>query len=155
MFKRRGRQVRVALSREDTALLRQVVQEYLDLLDADHEPEDPVISRLYPAASLDDPSVEAAYRELATSDLDQHKRETARRVLEYLESGERRPLTAEEQEAWLVLLTDLRLAIGVRLGVTEETFQTVPNPHDPAQWPLAVMDYLGALQDSLVHALEP
>ena len=41
------------------------------------------------------------------------------------------------------------------LGVTEETFQTVPNPHDPAQWPLAVLDYLGALQDSLVAVLEP
>jgi len=155
VFRRRGRQIRVALSREDTELLQQVVREYLDLLDADREPGDPVIARLYPSASLDDPAVEAAYRELATSDLDQHKRETARRVLEYLEAGERRPLTGEEQEAWLVLLTDLRLAIGVGLGVTEETFQTVPNPHDPAQWRLAVLDYLGVLQDSLVAVLEP
>ena len=154
MFRRRGRQIRVALSREATELLEQVIREYLELLDADPEPGDPVIARLYPSASLDDPAVEASFRDLATSDLDRHKRETGRRVLEYLESGERRPLTGEEQEAWLVLLTDLRLAIGVRLGVTEETFQTVPNPHDPAQWPLAVLDYLGALQDSLVTALE-
>ena len=85
MFRRRGRQIRVALSREDTELLQQVVREYLDLLDADPEPGDPVIARLYPSASLDDPAVESAYRELATSDLDQHKRETARRF--YLCNG--------------------------------------------------------------------
>ena len=79
MFRRRGRQIRVALSREDTELLQQVVREYLDLLDADPEPGDPVIARLYPSASLD----------------------------------------------------------------------------DPAQWPLAVLHYLGSLQESLVAALNP
>jgi len=76
-------------------------------------------------------------------------------VLDYLEPGDNRPLTDEEQEAWLVLLTDLRLAMGVRLGVTEETFNTFPNPNDPAQWPLAVLHYLGSLQESLVNAINP
>jgi len=68
-------------------------------------------------------------------------------VLEYLDTGDRRPLTDDEQEAWLVALTDLRLAMGVRLGVTDETFDAFPNPNDPAQWPLAVLHYLGSLQE--------
>ncbi|MEA2590748.1 MAG: hypothetical protein QOD62_579 [Actinomycetota bacterium] len=144
----------MALSDEEGELLKGIVREYVELLDAERDPGDPVMARLFPSASLDDPTIETDFRDLAGDDLDQHKRQTATRVLDYLENGDRRPLTAEEQEAWLVLLTDLRLAMGVRLGVTEETFDTFPNPNDPAQWPLAVLHYLGSLQESLVEALD-
>jgi hypothetical protein len=155
VFRRRRGQVRAALSDEEVELLKGIVREYLELLDVDSEPGDPVMARLFPSASLDDPTLAADFRELAGDDLDQHKRQTAARVLEYLEQGDNRPLTDEEQEAWLVLLTDLRLAMGVRMGVTEETFDTFPNPNDPAQWPMAVLHYLGSLQESLVAALDP
>jgi hypothetical protein len=144
----------VALSDEEGELLTGIIREYQELLDAEREPDDPVMARLFPSASLDDPILEADYRDLASDDLNQHKRQTARRVLAYLEDGDRRPLTDEELEAWLVLLTDLRLAMGVRLGVTEETFDTFPNPNDPAQWPMAVLHYLGSLQESLVAAID-
>jgi len=143
----------VALSDEEGELLMGIVREYLELLDAGSGPEDPVMARLFPSASLNDPTLAADFRELSADDLDKHKRQTASRVLDYLEHGDRRPLTDDEQEAWLVLLTDLRLAMGVRMGVTEETFNTFPNPNDPAQWPLAVLHYLGSLQESLVAAL--
>jgi Domain of unknown function (DUF2017) len=146
--------VRVALSDEESQLLQGIVHEYLELLDAEREPGDPVMTRLFPSASIDDPFLEADFRQLADDDLHEHKLLTARRVLEYLDAGDRRPLTEEEQEAWLVLLTDVRLAMGVRLGVTEETFESFPNPNDPAQWPLAVLHYLGSLQESLVAALD-
>jgi len=146
--------VRAALTEEEGELLKGIVREYLELLKADREPGDPVMARLFPSASIDDPTLEADFRELAGDDLLSHKRQTAGRVLEYLDTGDRRPLTEEEQEAWLVLLTDLRLAMGVRLGVTDETFDSFPNPSDPAQWPLAVLHYLGSLQESLVAALD-
>ena len=144
----------MALSEEEGELLKGIVREYLELLDADREPGDPVIARLFPSASIDDPTLEADFRELSGDDLHEHKRQAAFRVLEYLEPGDRRPLTDEEQEAWLVALTDLRLAMGVRLGVTDETFDAFPNPSDPAQWPMAVLHYLGSLQESLVAALD-
>ena len=143
------------MSEEEGQLLKGLVAEYLELLDAGRDPADPVLTRLFPSASREDPKLDAEFRELLGDDLDQHKRDTAQRVLAYLEAGERRPLTDEEQQAWLVLLTDLRLALGVRLGVTEDTFDVVPSPHDPAQWPLAVLHYLGSLQESLVAALNP
>lgn len=114
-----------------------------------------MLARLFPSASLENPELAEEFRDLLGDDLDQHKRDTARRVLAYLEGGERRPLTEEEQQAWVVLLTDLRLALGVRLAVTAETFDVVPSPNDPAQWPLAVLHYLGSLQESLVAALTP
>jgi hypothetical protein len=146
--------VRVSLSAEEEGLLRQLIGEYLELLDTEPEPGDAVRARLFPSASLDDPELEAKFRELAGDDLDRHKRETAKRVLESLDADEPSPLTDDELEAWLVLLTDLRLALGVRLGVTEETFEAIPNPNDPTQWPLAVLHYLGSLQESLVAALQ-
>ena len=144
----------MALSDEEGQLLKGIVREYLELLDADRRPDDPVIARLFPSASFDDPTLEADFRDLSADDLDQHKRRTANRVLDYLETGDLHPLTDEEQEAWLVLLNDLRLAMGVRLGVDEDTFNTIPNPNDPAQWPLSVLDYLTALQGSLIEALQ-
>jgi hypothetical protein len=61
-------------------------------------------------------------------------------------------LSDEEREAWLVLLTDLRLVIGERQGVTDEVMERMPDPNDPDEWPLAVLHYLGALQESLVRA---
>jgi hypothetical protein len=144
----------VALSEEEGELLKGIVREYLELLDADREPGDPVMERLFPSASMEDPNLEADFRELSSDDLHEHKRQAALRVLEYLDTGDRHPLADEEQEAWLVALTDLRLAMGVRLGVTDETFDAFPDPSDPAQWPLAVLHYLGSLQESLVAALD-
>lgn len=153
MFRRRRGEVRVSLNPEEADLLRRLVREYLDLLDSESEHDDPVQARLFPAASLDDPEVDREFRTLSYPDLEEHKRRTAAVALESLgEAGPvRRGLTDEEREDWLVLLTDLRLALGVRLGVTEETWEAPIDPRDPAQWPLAVLHYLGALQDSLVR----
>src|SRR5256886_5253269 len=111
LFRRRRGQVRAALTEEEGELLKGIVREYLELLEADREPCDPVTARLFPSASMDDPTLETDFRELAGDDLLSHKRQTALRVLEYLDTGDRRPLSEEEQEAWLVLLADLRLAM--------------------------------------------
>lgn len=154
MFRRRRGQIRLALSQEEADLLTGVVREYLDLLDGERVPGDPVMARLFPSASLDDPQVAAEFHDLSDSELDEHKRATARAALESLAGDRREALTEAQQEAWLVLLTDLRLALGVRLGVTEETMEKVPNPADPQQWPLAVLHFLGYLQETLVEALQ-
>ena len=63
-----------------------------------------MLARLFPSASLESPDLADEFRDLLGDDLDQHKRDTARRVLEYLEGAERRPLTDEEQQAWRGLL---------------------------------------------------
>lgn len=158
MFRRVRGQIRIALEPQEIELLQGLVREYLNLLDAEPAAGDPVRARLFPSASLDDPAVEAEYRDLSTSDLDAHKRAAARCVLASLEdlgAHGRAPLPdQEQQEAWLVLLTDLRLVLGVHLGVTEEALDSPPDPTDPAQWPLAVFGHLASLQDSLVVALQ-
>ena len=158
MFRRRplGRgEVTVSLSNEETDLLRRLIMEYIELLDSAPDPTDAGRNRLFPAASHDDEEVARQFKNLVESDLDKLKRnnaQIARRSLGDL-GGWRGTLTEEEKEAWLVLLTDLRLVIGARQDVTEEVMERLLDPNDPDQWPLAVLHYLGALQESLVRAV--
>jgi hypothetical protein len=158
MFRRRplgGREVSVSLSVEETDLLRRLISEYVELLDAAPDPDDPGRARLFPAASMDDEEVTRQFRQLTESDLDKLKKKNAVIVRESLgDIGQWRAILTEEQkEAWLTLLTDLRLVIGSRQGVTEEDMERLLDPNDPEQWPMAVLHYLGALQESLVRAV--
>ncbi len=135
-------------------MLRGLIREYLQLLDAADDGPNPVRARLFPRASLEDDQVDREYQEMAGSELDRHKRRTAAVALASLgeEGGRQGTLADEERDAWLVLLTDLRLALGVRLGVTEETLERPPDPRNPEQAPMLVLAYLTALQESLVRA---
>jgi hypothetical protein len=156
MFKRRpfGREVSADLTSEEADLLRRLVAEFVELLEGPADPSDAARDRLFPKAS-DDEEVARQFDDLAASDLDAMKKNNARIALQSL--SDRGPwhasISDEEREAWLVLLTDLRLVIGARQGVNEETMERMPDPDDPDQWPLAVLHYLGALQESLVRAV--
>lgn len=154
MFRRRRGTVHLSLGADEASLLRQVIGEYLGLLDSAQHERTPIIARIFPSASLEDPAVENDYREMVHDDLDALKRENAAAVLAAI--GPIGPADSEVSEAqvdpWLALITDLRLAIGVKLEVSEESMETVPDPRDPEQFPLAVLHYLGALQESLIKA---
>ena len=153
MFRRKKKLPHLVLDKDEAHLLRQVITEYEQLLDTDHSLDDPVIARLFPSASIEDAEVERVFRDMVQTDLDQHKRRTVTTARYTLgpDGSVEHTLTPEETSAWLSLLTDLRLAIGVRLAVTEDMMQMHADPRDPEQWPLAVMNYLGALQESLVE----
>lgn len=155
MFRRRplGHDITVDLTSEEADLLRRLIAEFIELLDGPADPNDRGRARLFPKAS-DDEEVARQFDDLAASDLDAMKKKNASIALQSLsESGRwHGVLSDEEREAWLVLLTDLRLVIGERQGVTEETMERMPDPNDPDEWPLAVLHYLGALQESLVRA---
>lgn len=156
MFQKKRGKISVAFEAEEIELLKRLITEYVDLLRSE-DPDDDVLKRLYPDASKDDPVVTNQYREITGDELKRHKHATAERALASLpEQGTwRGVLTEEDWSAWLVLLTDLRLTLGTRMGVTEETMEMELDPSDPEQWPLAVLHYLGALQDSLVRAVSP
>jgi hypothetical protein len=71
------------------------------------------------------------------------------------DEGGRVQLTTEESLAWLKTLNDVRLALGVRLGVTEEFEEQWARlkPDDPQWAAFEVYAWLGAVQESLVQAL--
>ena len=71
------------------------------------------------------------------------------------DAGGRIQLTQEQAQAWLKALNDVRLALGVRLDVTEDFEQqwTKLNRDDPQWAAYEVYAWLGAVQESLVQAL--
>jgi Domain of unknown function (DUF2017) len=127
-----------------------------DLVDA-VLPDDPVLARLLPDGYRDDPDAASEFRRFTESSLRSAKVQAARTLLETLPPGGGKvKLSTEHAEAWLRSLNDVRLALGVRLGVTEE-----PDEHDfdaslddpRFAYILFIYHWLAELQDSLVAAL--
>lgn len=119
-------------------------------------PADPALARLLPDAYGDDDDAAADFRRYTEADLRSGKRSNAAAVLAalapYAETGGRVLLDREQQDAWLGCLNDLRLVLGTRLEVTEET-DFDPDSDDPRQQALLVYGWLGWLQESLLDKM--
>ena len=140
-------EIRLRLPRAERDLLRHLRAELGQLLE--NAPDDPSLRRLFPPA-YDDEADEAEYRRLMHDDLTAGRR----RALEVVEeTANRDRLSAEEAEAWLTALNDLRLVLGTRLDVREDTLLDALDPHDPRAPDLSVYAYLSWLQEQLVEAL--
>jgi Domain of unknown function (DUF2017) len=119
-------------------------------------PDDPVLARLLPDGYRDDPEASGEFRRYTEQDLRSGKVAAARTVLATLPpSGGRVRLSEPEAQAWLRALNDVRLALSVRLGVTEEFDDQVAEitADDPRSAYVWVYQWLAYLQDSLIEAL--
>jgi uncharacterized protein DUF2017 len=113
--------------------------------------DDPALARLLPDGYTDDGEAAKEFRELTEMSLRAHKSETAQRVLDSLPAGGGTVcLDQDATRAWLSALNDVRLVIGTRLGVTEETDH--PDPADPAAPGYELYRWLTLLQELLVEA---
>jgi hypothetical protein len=138
---------RLRLSDGERELLTSLPTELTALIEAD--PADPGLRRLFPPAYEHDEESEDEYRRLMHEELLAGRRE-ALEVLAETARSER--LSGEQLDAWLRALTDLRLALGTRLGVTEETYDREIDPDDPQAYELSVFAYLSWLQEQAVEA---
>jgi hypothetical protein len=119
-------------------------------------PDDPVLARLLPDAYQDDSEAAGDFRRFTEQELRNGKAAAARTVLATLpEDGGRVRLTDEEAQVWLRALNDVRLALGVRLSITEDFEARVQDldPADPRSAYMWVYDWLTFLQETLVRAL--
>ena len=119
-------------------------------------PDDPVLARLLPDAYRDDSEAAGEFRRFTEQELRSGKLAAAQTVLDTLpEDGGRVELTDEDAQVWLRALNDVRLALGVRLEITEDTAQRTQDldPADPRSAYLWVYDWLTYLQETLVRAL--
>lgn len=117
-------------------------------------PDDPVLARLFPDGYREDPEAAGEFRKYTEQGLRSGKIAAAQTVLATLPpAGGRVRLSAEDGEAWLRALNDVRLALGVRLGITEEYEHEVATGGDPRSAYLQVYDWLTYLQETLVQAL--
>jgi Domain of unknown function (DUF2017) len=159
-FKRVGAdRVRVRLALDEVAVLRGLPDQLRTVLGEGQD--EPVNRRLFPPAYLDVADVErdAEYRRLVHDDLVKEKLANLDLVTGSLERGStsvRRftvELTEEEAAAWLGVLNDLRLALGVRLDITEDYDGEVDDT-DPNAPAFRLLSYLGWLEEQLLDALQ-
>jgi hypothetical protein len=119
-------------------------------------PDDPVLARLFPDAYAGDEASSGEFRRFTEAGLRSGKVAGAQTVLATLPgTGGRVRLPAGDAEAWVRVLNDVRLALGVRLGITEDYEHELPGAgrgelHSAY---LQVYDWLTFLQETLVRAL--
>lgn len=97
-------------------------------------PEDPALARLLPDFHHDDPDLSAGLRALREPALIQAKDQAATDVLDSLPPGGGSVrLTEDQAQSWIAALNDVRLALGVRLGVTDDggDLDEGADDHDP------------------------
>jgi hypothetical protein len=128
----------------------------LGLSDSERLPDDPVLARLLPDAYPEDPVAAGEFRRYTEISVRSGKMAAARTVLATLpEDGGRVKLSVEEAQAWLRSINDVRLALGVRLEITDDRDEMLSRvaaggPDAAGLW---VYDWLTLLQETLVEAL--
>jgi len=147
--------IEILAERVDTAHTDPLAQ-MMGISGHDSPPDDEVLLRLLPNAYAD-PVESADFRRFTESTLRGKKRAHAmvlRSNLLHLENSAVR-IDRVGALAWLGALNDIRLALGVRLNVEENSYETLEllSPDDPMRGVYTVYNWLGWLQQSLVQAL--
>ena len=126
------------------------VPEMLRSLLSESDRDDPAVKRLFPAAYLDDGPAAAEFDAVVRDDL-LEQRFAAIDTMERTLGAER--LSEEELAAWLAAVNDLRLVLGVRLAVTEESTPEDFTADPETERAFGLYAYLSYLEEDVVRAL--
>jgi hypothetical protein len=151
----RGGDVVARLDPAEAGIVGLLLDQLEQLLEADADDvgDDPVIARLLPDGHRGDPEAAADYRELTEASLRSGKADDLAMVRATLpDGGGEVRLDADQAAAWLRSSNDLRLALGTRIDITEDSEPPEEITGEEDQQ-LAVYYWLTALQGSLVDAL--
>jgi hypothetical protein len=162
MFRRDGAHCVARFAPDEVNVLRRVAGEVVALLTDGFDRGDPVVGRLFPDVYPQHPEASAEFHRYTEGELKTGKIDQAGAILAALPSsgGGEVKLDMESAEAWLRALNDVRLALGVRLEIQEETSleseldeAVLRDPTSSRVFQLSVYAYLGYLQESLLDAL--
>ena len=171
MFSRSGAKVMLDLEEIEVELLNSLIGQILELL---HDPQqqenidplavlvgldgptvissDPVLARLFPDAYPDDEANSADFRRFTQPDLQRQKLANAHIVRDALVTFPGvQSVDFNDLPAWLLTLNDLRLALGTRIGLDNET--EVQLSDDSLTPIFGIYDWLSGLQSSLVEVM--
>jgi hypothetical protein len=139
------------LNLDERTILRGLPDQLRNLIENEDPTSDPAMARLYPPAYEDDPIRNLEFERMAGDDL------TSQRLssINAMEGSIDADLLSEEQlQSWLGVLNDLRLVLGTRLEITEETTERDFAEGDPRASTFALYGYLTWLVDAIVRALD-
>ena len=142
----------VQLPEEERALLRSVSLQVRAVLLEPDTAAAPWLARLFPVAYPEDEEREREYRQLMHDEL-RNRHMEAIETLEATLGAER--LSEAQMLGWLAALNDVRLVLGTRLDVSEETTEDDYEEDDPDHGLFGVYTYLGWLQEQVVTAVDP
>lgn len=126
-------------------------------------PDDPALLRLLPEAHQNDPEAAAEFRRLTERAIRDGKVRDAVVVLaclgaadEAVEADVEFELDRDQARSWLRCLTDLRLTLAERLGVTadDEDYWEALDPDDDRLPIYEIYQWLGYLLESLLDAVK-
>jgi Domain of unknown function (DUF2017) len=160
-FERRGEGVLVSLDPNEVELLRNVPAELQAVLSGPTTKDDPIYNRLFPSAYLDptEESAEQEWQELVHPELLRERLAALELVTATLDRAEKKrgraevELAPQEVDAWLHVLNDARLALGTRLGITEDPEPEEIDSSDPEAAAHAMYGWLTWLENDLVETL--
>lgn len=141
-------QLRIPAAERD--LLRTLPGRLREVLAEGDPSADPALRRLFPSAYPDDPAAAAELDGVVRADLVAERRraiETMERTIDARRIGEADLL------AWLATINDLRLVLGVRLNLTEESGPDDFEGDEAARRAYALYAYLSFLEEDMVTAL--
>ncbi len=148
-FEKKGERFAVRLGKRERELLVELCQQSRALLETEDPSSDPAVARLFPAAYQDDPLRNLEYE----TGLGGAPRTGKLEALDTVERTARaRELSEEDFLSWMGVVNDLRLVLGTRIEVTEEsTDEDFPAgaPRDAFH----VYQFLGWLQQEMLFAL--
>jgi hypothetical protein len=139
------------LEPQERDVLRALPDQLRELIQHEDPTSDPAMARLYPAAYPDDPIQNLEYERLAVDELTSHRLSSIDAMEGSIDADR---LTEELLLSWLAVLNDLRLVLGTRLELTEETTEDDFEPDDPRAAVYALYGYLTWLVDAIVQVLD-
>ncbi|CAN5296915.1 hypothetical protein BH11ACT3_BH11ACT3_13630 [soil metagenome] len=145
VVRRDGATVVLELTEFERELLNALLVDYEEVVSAE---QDDVHDRLFPEGYRDDVDAAAEFRKYTRSGLVERKTANAGAVTAALAQGSTIDLATDAFDAWLPVLTDLRLVLAERLGIQTDDDEV---PEDPAG---DVYQWLGELQWFLLEALD-
>jgi hypothetical protein len=148
-FEKKGDRFSVRLGKHERNLLVELVRQSRTLLETEDPSSDPAVARLFPAAYRDDPLRNLEYE----TSLGGAPRSGKLQALDTVErTANARALSEEDFLTWMGVVNDLRLVLGTRIEVTEESTEedfAAGGPRDAYH----VYQFLGWVQQEMLFTL--
>ena len=140
------------MSEGERAVLASLTEQLQQVLAGDLS-SDPVAARMFPDAYPSDTEASDEFRRWTQADLLTQKTANADVVHDWTTGARDGAMTPQDEQAWLRCLTDLRLTIAERLGITDAASEEASYAGDAGVGLRDVYDWIGYVQEHLVTTL--